>query len=55
MKVKAEHWVKVNGTWYQAGQTYDDGKPEIAEPTTEPEVEVEQPAPEKKRSGRKKT
>ena len=40
MKVTAQHWVNHNGHWYQAGETYDDGRPE-AEPTEE--VKPEEP------------
>ena len=52
MKVVAKHWVNVNGTWYRAGETYDDGKPE-AEPAPAPAQETE-PEPAAKRTARKR-
>ena len=59
MKVTATHWVNHNGVWYQAGETYDDGTPEIAETATETQEEpkvTETPAPEQpKRQARKRT
>lgn len=52
MKVTATHWVNVDGVWYQAGQTYDDGNPEIAESTKR--VEKAEPEQEQPKRGRKK-
>ena len=46
MKVAAKHWVNHNGTWYQPGETYDDGTKEIAEAETvasQEEQKTEQP------------
>jgi len=52
MKVTAQHWVNHNGHWYQAGETYDDGRPEIAEPTEE--VKPEEPEPVQAKRTRKR-
>ena len=51
MKVTADHWVNVNGTWYRAGETYDDGNPESAESTPAPAPEAE---PENEQPKRRK-
>lgn len=62
MKVKAEHWVKYNGTWHAPGEEYEYGAPvvdelekpeEHEEPVAEPMAE---PVPEKEtsRRGRKR-
>lgn len=54
MKVTAKHWVCHNGVWYQAGETYDDGTPEIAENTSE--IQETAPDPEQpKKPTRKRT
>ena len=52
MKVKADHWVNHNGVWYQAGETYDDGRPEIAEHTEE--ARDKEPEPVQTKRTRKK-
>lgn len=42
MKVKADHWVNLNGVWFAPGETYEDGTHEIAE-NTPPEKDAEPP------------
>lgn len=51
MKVKAEHWVNYNGTWYRPGEEYEVEPEQPAQPAgEEPEAE---PQPAKR--GRKRT
>lgn len=55
MKVKAEHWVKYNGTWHAPGEEYEYGAPVVDE-LEKPEEPVAEPVPEKEtpRRGRKR-
>ena len=52
MKIKAEHWINHNGTWYKPGQEYET-EAQPAAMTAEPEPATEPEKEQKPRRGRK--
>lgn len=51
MKVKAEHWINVNGTWHQPGEVYETDE---QSPVPAPQEEKKEPSDEAPRRGRKR-
>ena len=51
MKVKAEHWINVNGTWHKPGEVYEDGEPSETSPAP---AQAEKPRAEEQQKRRPK-